>query len=201
MLTMNALPSVDEVAAADFRKSVALAPTVCAALEADNADVEPVLAAMLKSSDGIRGFFVQYLTDAELSKPDAPEPPAALMKAMASAPAEVLAELMVMNVVMPTATSLLHVRNNDIGMAESSRLTARRATAVVSALRPPAALIDLRCLLAVCDNTAAAAGIGATVPTERLEFWRQFCDRWQYDEVQRDLVANVAGALVEAWED
>jgi hypothetical protein len=186
------LPSLDEVVAADFRVVVGtVAPPICKAIEADDPAVGPLLDALFATSDGVRGFFVNYLTDPSLSKPDEPQPPTVLTDAMRKAPAQMLSELMVMNVVMPSATSMSHLRNGDASAAEGSRLTARRASALVSCAGLEQVRSDMLAVLAVCEGN----GPCSAVSEERLLFWGEFCDRWQYDEQQRQVIAMVMKAL------
>jgi hypothetical protein len=190
----STLPSLDEVraAAADFRLAVqSVSPPLCDAIERDDPAVGPLLKELFATSDGVRGFFVNYLTDPTLSKPDAAEPPRALLDAMSAAPAAMLSELMVMNVVMPSATSMVHLRNGDEEQAAGSRLTARRASALVSSGNIEPVRGDMLAVLAVCEGN----GPCTAVPEERLIFWSQFCDRWKYDEVQRQMIAMVMKAL------
>lgn len=190
------LPQLEElVQGVDFRNVVArIAPPICQALERDDPAAAPLLAELFRSSDGVRGFFVNYLTDPTLAKPDRAEPPAALLDAIGGTPdKQMLSELMVMNVVMPSATSMSHMRNGDVEAAEGSRLTAKRASALLSSAAIERAHADMLAVLAVCEGQ----GPCATVTEERLQFWGAFCDRWQYDEVQLSLIATVMRALTE----
>ncbi|KAJ1631588.1 hypothetical protein T492DRAFT_905774, partial [Pavlovales sp. CCMP2436] len=150
VVSESALPSLEEVRAADFRVAVAtICPPICQALERDDPAAAPLLNELFRSSDGVRGFFVNWLTDPSLTRPDSANPPPALLAAMAQSPDErMLSELMVMNVIMPSATSLAHQRNGDVAASEASRLTARRASALVSCAAMSSAREDMLAVLA-----------------------------------------------------
>lgn len=189
------LPKLEDLQGVDFRRVVAnFAPSICQGLERDDPAVAPLLAELFRTSDGVRGFFVNYLTDPSLTKPDCAEPPAALLDAISgAADTQMLSELMVMNVVMPSATSMSHLRNGDTEAAEGSRLTAKRASALVSSATLKRARAEMLAVLAVCEGQ----GPCSMVTEERLTFWSEFCDRWQYDEQQRQMISMVMRALTE----
>ncbi|KAG8470674.1 hypothetical protein KFE25_009095 [Diacronema lutheri] len=189
------LPSLEECQGVDFRNVVAtIAQPICQGLEREDPAVAPLLGELFRTSDGVRGFFVNYLTDPSLTKPDSASPPAALLNALNGAENKgMISELMVMNVVMPSATSMAHLRNGDEDAAVGSRLTARRASALLSSATIEPARADMLAVLAVCEGQ----GPCSTVTEERLNFWGTFCNRWQYDEQQRQMIAMVMRALTE----
>jgi len=105
--------------------------------------LESLLTVQLSHSDGIRGFFVTYLTgsrggddddddnnshDMAMAMTSVPE---VLQKAMAQVDAKELVPLACMNVVMPTGMMTLH---QDPNLAESSRRTSQRGSRILKCL-------------------------------------------------------------------
>ena len=172
--------------AMSFEDAVASAPELCAALQRDESPdgLKPFVA----SSAGARGFFVSWLTADDWTRADAEAPPQALMAALADSPQEV-ADVMVMNVIMSTATAVAHSRAGRTEEAEMSERTAARALVLVRALRPTLAPLDaaLSALqAALSDQSARPKGVDA----EMEDAWIIFLQRWMYDDAQLDRVCE-----------
>ncbi len=89
------------------------------------------IAAQLSHSDGIRGFFVSYLTggDSDIDKKTVPKPLLNAMKQVENQ--KDLISLACMNVIMPTAMVTMHT---DEELSKSSAMTATRGKIVAGAL-------------------------------------------------------------------
>jgi hypothetical protein len=156
----------------------------------DSQEFADRLTALLSHSDGIRGFFVSYLTDPSLdASADLPQVPASLVKAMrASDKDDILIPLVCMNVVMPTATSSMHKKPE---LAEASLKTAQRG---------------IRVLLAIVDKPAvqencqaifeAATGSRTSASQERFDYWCQFFVKWGYKDQQKSDIARVMTSIL-----
>lgn len=189
--------SIDEVKAANFLNSAAYASSLCGALEAGQTGdaLSDRLHAMLSHADGVRGFFVTYLTDPTLeSIADAPNglSPLVVSELRRSNPAMV-APLAVMNVMMPSATALAHEASGNAAAAAGSLLTQARAARVLEALLSdpeagPPTRSKLEAARAGAERFSAAAAIDSG------DEWDAFFRRWSYDATQ---MAAVREALDE----
>mmetsp|Transcript_4118 Transcript_4118/g.11957 ORF Transcript_4118/g.11957 Transcript_4118/m.11957 type:complete len:228 (-) Transcript_4118:125-808(-) len=187
--------SVEKVRESSFMGSAAYASSLCGALEAgsDGEEYSARLSAMLGHADGVRGFFVTYLTDPSLkSIADAPEGLSPLVvSALKVADPAVVAPLAVMNLVMPTATGMAHAAAGNEDRAAMSRLTASRGSRVLQALASdetvgPATRAKMR-----------AARLAADAGAEGAEKeWTSFYARWKYDDPQMEAIREALdGAL------
>jgi len=131
---------------------------------------------MLSEEVSARGFFVALLTS-EGAVADAPPP--YLVEALRSAP-EVAHTLLAKNLVMSTATKLVHQRNEDIAAAEGSSQVAERTKNLLKAMKSEAANAQLREMM-----TALSEGTGSLA---------KFAARMNYDEEQK---AVALGAIRE----
>jgi 3-methyladenine DNA glycosylase Tag len=138
-------------------------------------DIDQLSAAAVKSyvtdlvatMNGARGFFVTFLTN-ELSL--STEKSDAIATALRTAP-DIVAELLVKNLVMSTAMTLTHRRQNNPDMAQQSQLTQERTAAIIDQIQL------------------------ATVEQEAQQLWQsliqetgsytEFLQKWEYDAEQK----------------
>lgn len=189
--------TIDQLTTDPFRKQLGYAAEICARLaehEEGNDDVTQLLQAQLSHSDGIRGFFVQYLTTGEDSKEFLPRPlQTALTKLCTDLEEDNdLISLTCMNVVMPTAMSTMHT---DPDLQASSRSTAQKGIQVLQFLRS--------CRRKEVTTTAKAMVEAASRPKEEdskdadpdVDYWKRFFDRYDYGPRER---SNIASSISEA---
>ena len=149
----------------------------------DDENIQERLEAMLSHSDGIRGFFVTYLT---LQQPSAGIPDS-LLKAMNTVDEKELVPLACMNVVMPTAMITMH---QDAELSDQSRTTAERGLAVLLALSDKALVQrNVRAIAAVAEGRVDA-------DIELVEYWTTFFEKWGYQELQKRDIAQAMKALL-----
>ena len=141
-------------------------------------DIEERLRAMLSHSDGIRGFFVTYLTVVGDDTPaDQSEVPKALVAAMEAADCKDLIPLACMNVVMPTAMITMHT---DPELSQQSQKTAERGVRVLAALKG-ADDVEKQCnaILAVATDRKDEAD------ADLVKYWEEFFEKWGYKDIQK----------------
>jgi hypothetical protein len=100
-----------------------------------------------------------------------------------------IANLMSKNLIMPSAMALTHRRNGDEDLAASSDRTRDRAAHLIQQLNLPEIYAELTALL----TTLAAFDH----PAESND-WRQFLDRWGYDDEQRHAIGKTIKASLAA---
>jgi hypothetical protein len=143
---------------------------------------------MLATSNGARGFFVNWLTDETWTAADVADPPQPLVETLASTLASsgqsMLTGLMLMNVAMPAGTALTHERMGNAAAADASRRTASRATLLVRAMLPNHP--ELAAAMALLKN-AVAATLGSDAENAD-PYWVEFLVHWRYDRGQLELI-------------
>lgn len=190
------VPSVEELASDPFIKQVFHSEKLVQMLATDpegEGSIAQLLKAQLGHSDGIRGFFVTYLTMASDNSPaDWPQIPLALLTALQeSANEKELVSLACMNVIMPTAMITMH---KDAELSKQSQKTAERGVRVLRALRGKP-LVQEECK-AIADVANTSAGESSSADASKLDFWEQFFDNWGYKEIQkRDIAQAVKSVL------
>jgi hypothetical protein len=162
-----------------FPEAIGLAQNILALPEdADDAIRAPAIAALVRTENGARGWFVSFLSgDATLA--DAPT--AGTLLAMRSAPT-VVADLMTKNLAMSTAMELTHRANGDLEQAAGSARVQARSRHLIAALNLPELQTELQALAA----TIAANG----------GQYQDFLDRWGYDDAQRQAIAAAVQAVL-----
>jgi len=128
---------------------------------------EEIVASLVQSANGSRGFFVTYLTH-ESAIVD--NPSIGIIKGLKSAP-ETVSELLVKNIAMSTAMKITHLRNNDLEMAESSQKVTQRTKKIVEL-----------CQLEQVKNKISQ--MQKTIIDNKGEY-REFLLRWGYDDEQK----------------
>jgi len=149
------------------------------------------LKAQLSHSDGIRGFFVTYLTGMDDNTPaDQSEIPQALVTAMEAADPTVLIPLACMNVVMPTGMISMH---QDKELSQQSKKTADRGVRFLASIKNKPEVIK------TCDAIlAVATGNQGTVDDDSFQYWTEFFEKWGYQEEQRRDIAKAIRTVMEA---
>lgn len=176
--------------APSFEDAIASAPALCDQMQKGNGQLSDAdtkaLSNLLATSNGARGFFVNWLTVDEYELADR-QGARALINALAKAQdAPMVSELMVMNVAMSAATAVAHRRNGDAESEARSQRTSKRAALIVRTLMPekqPWLPPEYDGLFAATQ--AALAGADAQGDrSEDEERWAKFLQRWGYDEEQ-----------------
>ncbi|KAL3940917.1 MAG: hypothetical protein SGBAC_004630 [Bacillariaceae sp.] len=155
-----------------------------------NTDIHERIKAQLRSSDGIRGFMVSYLTGDD-SSPEAlavPDGLAEVLQETARSSPEDLVPLAYMNVIMPTAMSTLHSEEE---LRQSSAQTAKRGLAVLATMASehPSVKSNAEAILDVAMGNNGGEDKDASL----IEYWTKFFDKWGYkDEQKKDISASMS---------
>ncbi len=179
---MNPAPSADSVPAdLSFEQAIVFSQDLLAQWpQHTSADLEATLCQLLSSSNGARGFFVAFLTADSLL---ADALPSELLATLRPAPAGVV-ELLVKNLVMPTAMAITHRRQGNPDQQQSSERVARRTAALLQQL-------DAEAVRPVAEAMRASAATGAGA-------YADFLARWGYDAEQRAAMAAAVADLLGA---
>jgi hypothetical protein len=185
------LPSIIELSKDPFMKQVSHAEKILPLLEevGSEEETEGRLKAMFSHSDGIRGFFVTYLTSNSLeSTAEEASVPPVLISAMKASESAELISLACMNVIMPTAMVSMHESQE---LAAQSMKTAARAIEVLAALKArPSVEAQCEAILSV------AMGESVKTDSDRINYWNEFFDKWGYKDVQkRDIAKAIRSVL------
>ena len=139
--------------------------------EIETAQILSDLKTLLSHRNGVRGFFVAYLTGENVL---ADKPPTVFIEAF-QATAENIKEILVKNVAMSTAMAIAHGRNNDAKNQAASERVTRRSQNI------------LRLLAATDAKTTfqqEKEALLSAVKTQTGEY-ETFLKRWKYDDEQR----------------
>lgn len=164
-----------------FEEAIAFTREFLSQMEAgklSEAEIETAIASLVKSKNGARGFLVTYLTD---DRPLADEPTPAVFGALETAP-ETVPELLVKNVAMSAGMAVYHRRNGDEQMAGNSERVRSRSASLIQNLKIPALQTTAKELY-----NSATTGEGV---------YKQFLERWGYDEEQRKAMSQALKPLV-----
>ena len=180
-----------ELASDDFMKQVSHTEKIVPMLQSDSDDVVELLKAQLGHSDGIRGFFVTYLTMAGDNTPaDQRDVPSALLTAMKESPnGSELVSLACMNVIMPTGMITMH---KDETLSQQSQKTAERGVRVLRAIREKPGVKE------ECDAILAVASYrkDTQANSSKIAYWEDFFAKWGYGDIQkRDIAQAVQSVL------
>jgi hypothetical protein len=159
-----------------FPDAIELTKTFVDRLEAGTlteAEIETIVASLVRSHNGARGFFVGYLAN---PSPAADEPSGAILRALKSAP-DIVSDLLVKNLAMSAAMTITHKRNNNPDLMESSAMVCQRSERSIEKLR----LETITELLQELHRTALT-GNGN---------YQDFLERWGYDREQLDVIVRV----------
>lgn len=221
---LDDLPTVEQFASDPFMKQVSyagrLVPLLSVNIPEDDIQDEIArrLQAQLSHSDGIRGFFVTYLTG---SGDD--EIPPLLVKALAQTDPNELVPLACMNIVMPTGMITMHT---DPQLSQASAQTAHRGKRVLQCLAnmnmattavspteeeedsfnniiPQMVQRHCRAIAKVAktktgDNKDDSEGDAATVDAQLVDYWTSFFEKWGYQTQQcHDIAAAIESIAFE----
>ncbi|HAC63264.1 MAG TPA: hypothetical protein DCF68_06905 [Cyanothece sp. UBA12306] len=129
-------------------------------------EIEKRITDLAQSRTGARNFLGAYLT----SKSNLPDfPSIVVLNALKSSP-EIVSELMVKNLVMPTAMAITHRRNNNEENAQGSDKVCERSAKLIQALNLDLIREELQKLL-------------KSITTKGGEY-QAFLSKWGYDQEQ-----------------
>lgn len=155
-----------------FEQAIALTQSILAEPLSDT-ELESIIAALVQSENGARGFFVTFLS-AEGTGADVPS--AAVIQGLRTSP-DIVAELLVKNLAMSTAMILTHDRNGNPELSNGSKRVQRRTLGLIQDLRSPQITSKLQVLKETIDT-----GEGN---------YASFLDRWGYDAEQRQSIRSM----------
>ncbi len=164
-----------------FEEAIALTQSLMDAMEQQTlseAEIEAAIAALVRTQNGARGFFVTYLSD-ERSIADQPSP--AVIAALQTSPTQV-SELLIKNLAMSSAMAISHRREENESMAQGSDRVRSRSLILIQQLHLP--LIADR---AQALHYSTATGSGD---------YQTFLDRWGYDAEQRQVIRLAMEELI-----
>mmetsp|Transcript_25590 Transcript_25590/g.57406 ORF Transcript_25590/g.57406 Transcript_25590/m.57406 type:complete len:248 (+) Transcript_25590:102-845(+) len=188
-------PSAIDPSSCSFQEAIEIGEGISADLEAGGTSSGATLASLLSHPNGIRGFFVNYLTNPVLKVPESPEVPAGLQAALASSNLCLeSSQVLVMNAVMPTAMVIAHKERNAPEAAEASELTARRALTVLKAAGKVNDQVISELMSAA--EAASTAVLGSDLresPKGDVKFWLSFFEKWGYGPAQIRAIADMLG--------
>lgn len=156
-----------------FEEAIAYTETLLTRKDLEDSQLESEIAALVKTSNGARGFFVSFLTGTwELA--DNPSP--AIIQALQAEPTAI-AELLVKNLVMSTAMAITHQRNGNHEQAHDSERVAKRTAILIKKVDLP----EVRTITAqMLDSAISNTGD-----------YKAFLEKWGYDAEQKQAIANV----------
>jgi hypothetical protein len=167
--------------AVTFEQAIALTQSLLSQAEAgelSQPEIATVIAELVKTENGARGFFVTSLTS-ETSVVD--NPSTHVVQALQTSP-EVVAELLVKNLAMSAAQAVFHRRNQNQEMAQGSEQVRQRTVHLIELLELPAVSDRLQQLL---ETAATAEGR-----------YKAFLERWNYDNEQRQVICQVVQQVI-----
>ncbi|MGC1392748.1 MAG: hypothetical protein WA828_00610 [Coleofasciculaceae cyanobacterium] len=156
-----------------FEEAIALTQSLLAQIETGSPqETEEAIAQLVKTEAGARGFFVTYLTS-EGTFADSASPE--VIQALQTSP-DIVAELLVKNLAMSTATAIAHRRDNNEQMAQGSDSVRMRTTRLIEQLELPKVRE-----LALKLRESAVTGAGT---------YKTFLQTWGYDAEQRQVICQ-----------
>jgi len=142
------------------------------------AETENVIAQLINTNNGARGFFVIYLTD---PRTFCNQPTNGVIKALSKSP-EMVSELLIKNAAMSTAMAVYHRRQNNTEMENSSQRVSQRSVNLIQQLNLPILRSLIQQLL---DNIQTGEGT-----------YQAFLERWGYDAEQKMAIIKVLNPLL-----
>lgn len=134
--------------------------------------LQTIVAQLVATRNGARGFFVAYLTD-DRSFADHPDP--AVITALKTEPEEV-SELLIKNLAMSTAMAITHRRSGQLDQAEQSLRVSRRSADIIQRVGGDSLKSEARALL---EGLTVGSGSYGT-----------FLKKWGYDPEQKAAMAE-----------
>lgn len=136
----------------------------------NEAEIEQVVASIVSTNSGGRGFFVSYLTS-DISLAD--HPSVGVINGLKTAP-ELVSKLLVKNLAMSSAMAVTHRRNNDEKNVKGSDRVYRRTVNLMQQVK-----LDL--------VTAELQKLQTTITTGEGDY-TDFLERWDYDDEQQEVI-------------
>jgi hypothetical protein len=163
-----------------FEQAIALTESLLSQAQAGDKEPEiaAVIAQLVKTESGARGFFVTYLTS-DMSVAD--NPSTEVVQALRSSP-EVVAELLVKNLAMSASQTVFHRRNQKEEMALGSERVHKRTARLIERVELPS--VYDRCLKLL---ESATTGEGS---------YKAFLERWGYDAQQRQVISEALQQVI-----
>ncbi|AMA10758.1 hypothetical protein [Picosynechococcus sp. PCC 73109] len=171
---MTAL-NVTDLNALSFPEAIAFTQTWLEEVENKqlaDAEILAQMQALLSHRDGVRGFFVSYLTG---NSPLADQPPAIFLDGFTQT-AEHIYEILVKNVAMSTAMAIAHRRNGDFNQQQGSERVKKRSLNLLKQLEQRNVIFKNE-RLRLLQTLEAGSGD-----------YQDFLQRWQYDPEQCDAI-------------
>lgn len=135
------------------------------------------LQSLLTSRNGVRGFFVAYLTS---DSPLADQVPETFLQAFRVRAPEI-SEIVVKNLVMSTAMAIAHKRNNDLEQQAGSEQVQKRSMRLLNSL-----------LDGTDDNSFEQERRALLLAVQNNQGkYADFCKKWGYDTEQRKSMQTV----------
>jgi hypothetical protein len=175
--------------------------------------IAAMVAAIVQTLAGARGFFVTYLTDESNIGEVHPEP---IVEGLARSP-EIVNDLVAKNLVMSSAMALTHERNGADKLLIGSERVTRRCMSLAERLRTDGLAVNFDSMLAAIEAVLAkredgfdvestlsaySFGVGGKISSEMKAEYEGFLHKWRYDSGQlksaRDNVQTVLKQLRKA---
>jgi hypothetical protein len=156
-----------------FEDAIALTKSLMSQIETKSPqETEEAIAQLVKTEKGARGFFVTYLTsEATFADSASPE----VIQALQTSP-DIVAELLVKNLAMSTATAVAHRRDHNEHLAQGSDQVRMRTTRLIEQLELPKVRE-----LALKLRESAVTGAGT---------YKTFLQTWGYDAEQKQVICQ-----------
>ncbi len=166
-----------------FEQAIALTQALLERVALDQittAEITTIVSDLVQTKSGARGFFVTYLTD---SRPQTAAMTSAVMAGLQAAPA-IVAELLIKNLAMATAMSLVHQRQQHPELAQSSLQVQSRTQALIQGLNGPELVEQGRQLWQSLIDSSGSYGA--------------FLQRGNYDAEQKQAIQQVLAQVLPA---
>lgn len=163
-----------------FEQAIALTQSLLSLAQSGSlqeSEIAALIAELVKTENGARGFFVNYLTSDSL--PDINS--TSVVQALRTNP-EVVGELLIKNLAMSTAQAIYHHRNQKEDMAEASEQVRQRTARLIEGVELPSCYDRAQKLL-----HSAKTGEGD---------YKAFLERWGYDTEQRQAICQALQAVI-----
>lgn len=137
-----------------------------------DAELGATISELINTTNGVRGFFVTYLTD---PRPFADTPTPAVIQALQSSP-DTVTEFAIKNLAMSTAMEITHKRNGNSELEQQSAQVRDRSATLINLMNCDRLRIEAQELH---QSIVAASGSYA-----------KFLKKWGYDTEQQQAIAT-----------
>lgn len=158
-----------------FEEAIALTKSILDKMQAGELSPDAIAAAiseLVKTENGARGFFVNYLTSESTI---ADNPSQEVVQALQSNP-DTVSELLVKNLAMSAGMAITHRRNDNHQMAQGSDRVRSRTARIIELVKLPQVYQLAQSLL-----ESAITGEGK---------YKAFLAKWGYDAEQRQVISQ-----------